>query len=218
MSIRNFFRSKRSRQCDLVEVSVKIKADGSIEGIDKSFIVNSQKQATGEYVIECGENSNSQLFVSHLIPKSGFLAHIEAQDDKSIEVHAITLAAITGVKASLIIQDITYQSVLNGGNDISIEYTAGVTAGSEVVTVVGNKISIQIEDGVSTATQVKAAFDAEPAAIALATATISGVASDSQGIAAEANLAGGAVAALAGGKADCDIDLTFQWFKGNRIY
>lgn len=96
-------------------------------------------------------------------------------------------------QASLVVQDITYTSVAytTAANDITIEYVAGGTAGSEVVTVNGNAISIEIEDGVSTATQVKAAFDAEPAAVALATAAITGTAGDAQVAAAEANLAGG---------------------------
>lgn len=58
-----------------------------------------------------------------------------------------------------------------GGNDISITYTTGATAGNEVVTVVGKKISVQLESGVSTATQVKAKIDAKAEAAALVTVT-----------------------------------------------
>lgn len=84
--------------------------------------------------------------------------------------------------ATKVIQDITYTSVAKGtdGEAVTIAYTAGATAGSEVVTVVGNAISIQIESTVSTATQVKAKFDASAAAVALATAVITGTAGTAQ--------------------------------------
>lgn len=87
-----------------------------------------------------------------------------------------------GVKAFRAIQEITYTAVKAGsqGNSITIAYTTGATAGSEVVTVNGNAISIQISDGVSTATQVKAAFDLSAAAVALATAAITGTAGNAQ--------------------------------------
>ena len=45
-----------------------------------------------------------------------------------------------------------------GGNDISIEFLTGGTAGSEVVTVVAKKISVSMAGGVSTATQLKNAL------------------------------------------------------------
>lgn len=102
---------------------------------------------------------------------------------------------ITGIEstASLIIQDLTYTAVTAGfdGNDISIEYIGGGTAGAEVVTVDGSFIEIQIQSGVSTATEVKAAFDASAPAVALAACAISGTAGDAQVVAAETNLAGG---------------------------
>lgn len=94
---------------------------------------------------------------------------------------------------SVVVQDITYTSVAldEDANLISIEYTDGGTAGAEVVSVVDNAISIQIEDGVSTATEIKAAFDAEPAAVALATAAITGTAGDAQDAAVPVFLSGG---------------------------
>lgn len=87
-----------------------------------------------------------------------------------------------GVKAFRAIQDITYTAVKRGtqGNSITIEYADTATAGAETVVVNGNAILIGIEDGVSTATQVKAAFDAEPDAVALASAAITGTASNAQ--------------------------------------
>lgn len=53
------------------------------------------------------------------------------------------------------------------GNNITIALVAGGTAGAEVVTVSGSAISVQIESGVSTRTQVKTALDASAAALAL---------------------------------------------------
>lgn len=84
--------------------------------------------------------------------------------------------------AAKTIQDITYTSTHLGatGELVTIAYTAGATAGSEVVTVVNNAISIQIDSGNSTATQVKAKFDASAAATALATCTITGTAGTAQ--------------------------------------
>jgi len=107
---------------------------------------------------------------------------------------------ITGVKASRVIQDITYTAAsayAEFGNAVTIAYTAGAVAGAEVVTVVGYAITIQIATGVSTATQVKAKFDAKAEAVALATAAITGTAGTAQ-IAAVA-------IALTGGTGDIDI-------------
>ena len=98
-------------------------------------------------------------------------------------VGATNLAGGTDlVASSLVVQDITYTAVTAGaaGNSITMTYTAGGTAGSEVVSVAGTDIDIVIEDGVSTATEVKAAFDAKAEAIALATSAISGTAGTAQ--------------------------------------
>ena len=95
--------------------------------------------------------------------------------------------AITGAEqlAQLVEQDLTFDAKAGSGiagNLINILYTAGATAGSEVVTVVGNNIEVQIEDGVSSATQVKAALDSFGAAAALIDTTISGVGATAQDI------------------------------------
>jgi len=60
------------------------------------------------------------------------------------------------------------------GNSITYTFTGGATAGAEVVTVSGTAITIQVESGVSTATQVKTAYDLVTAATALATCAIVG--------------------------------------------
>lgn len=103
------------------------------------------------------------------------------------------------VAGSLSIQDINYQAVATGtgGNAITIAYTTGAVAGAEVVTVVGNAISIQIASGVSTATQIKTAVDASAPAAALVTTAIYGVASNKQTApVSPTNLAGGSASGL----------------------
>lgn len=57
------------------------------------------------------------------------------------------------------------------GNNITLTYTTGATAGAEVVTVSGTAISVQIESTVSTITQVRTAINASAAAAALVLAT-----------------------------------------------
>lgn len=104
---------------------------------------------------------------------------------------AMTLPA--GAAASAVIQDLTYTADAAGadGNLITIEYTDGATAGAEVVTVTGTAISVQIEDGVSTATQIKTAVDGDTGAAALVNVTISGTGSNAQTITSPTPLTGG---------------------------
>ena len=100
----------------------------------------------------------------------------------------------SGVKAAWVVQDLTYTaaSIGTAGNSITIAYTAGGTAGSEVVTVVGNAISVQIQSGVSTATQIRDAVLASAPATALVSVSISGTGSNTQTAPVSAtNLAGG---------------------------
>lgn len=107
-------------------------------------------------------------------------------------------ADVTPAQASLVKADLTFTAVAESsdGNDISIEFLDTGTAGAEVVTVTGTgtdkKISVSMEDGVSTGTQMKAALDASAAAVALITTTISGTAGNAQAAFAEDNLEGGA--------------------------
>lgn len=97
------------------------------------------------------------------------------------------------VKASVVIDDITYTAVNGGsqGNAITIEYVDTVLAGAETAVVTGNAILVNLEDGVSTATQVSAAIGASAAALLLVSRVITGTASDPQVITAATNLLGG---------------------------
>lgn len=83
----------------------------------------------------------------------------------------VTQSGSTGVFATKVTQGLTLTAVLMGsaGNTITIAFTGGATAGAEVVTVVGRAISVQIETGVSSITQVRTALNAAPAAAALVT-------------------------------------------------
>jgi hypothetical protein len=82
---------------------------------------------------------------------------VPAETAASQEKDEVTITAVAGLGAA--------------GNSITLAYTAGATAGAEVVSVTGNAISVQIETGVSTVTQVRTAINADAAAAALVTAT-----------------------------------------------
>lgn len=84
---------------------------------------------------------------------------------------------VQAVKAKVIAQGVTYTAKVFGvdGNGITITLVAGGTAGAEVVTVSGKAISVEIEDGVTTQTQLKTALEASvPAAALLTIAVASG--------------------------------------------
>lgn len=111
-----------------------------------------------------------------------------------------TVVVLSGSVASLVLQDITYVSAgtLYSPSGITIAYITGGTAGSEVVTVTGPAISVQIQSGVSTATQVLAALNASVAALALITPSISGTAGHAQVAVDATSLSGGTPAAPRG--------------------
>jgi hypothetical protein len=92
---------------------------------------------------------------------------------------------------SVVIQDLTYTET-SLGDLISISYVNGGLAGFETVTVTNNTlITVQIQDGISTATQIKAAVDANYIAHRLATVAISGTGSNAQVTVNAAQLSGG---------------------------
>ncbi len=108
-------------------------------------------------------------------------------------------ADVTPAAASLVKGDLTFTAISESsdGNDISIEFLDTGSAGAEVVTVTGTgtdkKISVSMEAGVSTATQLKAALDASEDAADLITTTIaSGQGAVGQAAFVEDNLEAGA--------------------------
>lgn len=70
--------------------------------------------------------------------------------------------------------DLTFEAIASGsgGNSITVQYTAGATAGSEIVAVATNAITVQIATGVSTASQVLTALQGSTDAMALITARL----------------------------------------------
>lgn len=135
--------------------------------------------------------------IAHILVLGGKLQHSAAP---TFSANVATLAYVVPAEtaASLIVQDLTYTAVADlgsGGNSITIAYVAGGTAGTEVVTVTGNAISVSIEDGVSTATQIRTKINASAAAVALVSCAISGTGSTVQVAATATALAGG----IAGG-------------------
>lgn len=126
--------------------------------------------------------------------QTGTFTAAPAESD-TVTINGVDITFIDEVAHS-VIQDLTFSAVSAGsaGNSISITYTAGATAGSEMVTVVGSDISVQIEDTVSTATQVKDAIDNDVSASALVSVAISGTGSNAQTIQSQTFLSGGQTA------------------------
>lgn len=121
--------------------------------------------------------------------ESDFFTLIISSDYSDADITA-SLAALT------VNGDLTFTAVIGGSsqNEITVALVNddAVTAGNEVIEVDGLDIVIKIDSGVSTATQIKAAFDASEDATALASCSIV-AAQDAmtQAAAAEAPLAGG---------------------------
>lgn len=95
-------------------------------------------------------------------------------------------AAIDGTPAAAALVDITVSGT--GTNVQAVQAQTALlggaaaigAAGSEVVTVLSNAITVKLQSGVSTATQVKAAVEASAAAMALVSVAISGTGSNAQ--------------------------------------
>lgn len=105
---------------------------------------------------------------------------------------------IGATAATLTVQDLKYTSILllgAEGNALSIEYLSGGTAGSEQVTYKAGLISVKIEDGVSTADQIKTAVENSIDASRFVSVTVTGTGSNAQSIAASAPFTAGANAA-----------------------
>jgi len=125
-------------------------------------------------------------------------SHIQ---NRLLKIEDIFPVRVSEVLASLIEQDLTFTAKAGTGeqgNLINIIYVAGAVAGAEVVTVVGNNIEVQIEDGVSDATQIKAALDGEPLALATITTSISGVGANPQSVFTPAKFLAGGVTEIPG--------------------
>lgn len=105
------------------------------------------------------------------------------------------------VSATIVIGDLTFTALPGvDGNDLSIELLNDVSAGEETAHLVGDKITIKIQSGTSTATQIKAAFD-DSVSIAdrgVTCAIAMGQGAVAQTAAAEDDFAGGIDSTIAG--------------------
>lgn len=104
------------------------------------------------------------------------------------------VVSIAGVKASLKIEDILYTAKNEGvaGNAITITYVDDGTAGSETVGVVGTAITVHMDAGASTATQISTAVGLSAPAMALIDKVVdAGDGGDVQAAHTVQNLAGG---------------------------
>lgn len=188
-------RTLKSRQIGMVQTFHLISGTAGTpadSGYDRAFVDSVTDNGTGSYTIDFKQAARQNLHIAGIVAVTpGAILSVSAIDKDSV---TITSNSNAGVEASLVVQDITYTARVPGtdGNSITIAYTAGGTAGSEVVSVTGTAISVQIETAVSTATQVLAKVVASPAAMALVSASISGTAGDAQVAAVAAPLAGGA--------------------------
>ncbi len=110
-----------------------------------------------------------------------------------LQVTMDNVTPYAGVSSTLTEQDLTFtfNNPESGTNAFTLEYTPGATAGSEVVSLSGSDIVVQIEDGVSTASQIKTAMEAVPQIAANLTITISGVGSNPQDVFGPVNFSGG---------------------------
>ena len=83
---------------------------------------------------------------------------------------------------SVTFQDILFKNKADVQNLITINYTGGGTAGSEVVTIGGGgyTINVQIQNGVSTAAQIKKKIENDPSANQLVELKITGDSSSAQ--------------------------------------
>lgn len=110
-----------------------------------------------------------------------------------VNISMDSVTPYVGLVSSLVFQDLTFTfNDPYDNNYYTLEYTPGGTAGSEVVYISGSTIEVQIDSGVSTAAQIKAALEAIPQFNSAVTIAISGVGSNTQVVAGPTNFTGGA--------------------------
>ncbi len=133
--------------------------------------------------------------------ESDFFTILVSSDFSDEEIGSSEGETVAEVKSFLKIQDILYTSKLVGvaGNDITINYNSGGTAGSEGVSVATHAITVTMEDGVSTAAQIATAIgNYAPANALVGTAVDSGDESDKQAVFGSAVTLGGGVDPVSG--------------------
>ncbi len=106
--------------------------------------------------------------------------------------------SVAAIKASVTFGDLKFEAQTAGaeGNEFSVRLITGGTAGAESVHELDGAITVKIQSGVSTATQIKAAFDASDQNAEVA-CTIPGTGANAQVIGSVKPLTGGADATSA---------------------
>lgn len=157
-------------------------------GMSKVFVLLANDLDLSEMLAEHG-----QEFFTLLVARGtgGFVdADVEVVEGDAAE------------KASITVGDITFEAVLAGvdGNDLSIELLDEVDdAGEEVAHLVGDKITVLMKDGASTADQIAAAIEESVSVSAVITATVAmGQGAVAQAAAAEDDFTGGLDATAVG--------------------
>lgn len=99
---------------------------------------------------------------------------------------------LAAAAAAVVVQDLTFAADATGtaANGKTISYTTGATAGAEVVAVTSGNVSVQISNGVSTATQIETALNAAAAFTGTYNVTVTGTGSTAQKTVNAAPLAG----------------------------
>lgn len=100
------------------------------------------------------------------------VAHPEQKKRTELFTKATTKLTQAARYRSKDIQGITYKTRRDVVTTVTVTYTSGGTAGSEVVTVVGTNITVQLQVGVSTANNVRNAIENSSAALALVSVSV----------------------------------------------
>lgn len=139
------------------DITVQLKNDGtSTNALIKAAVAASGPAAA---LVTCASDGLALSFVPTTAMAASFLS---------------LAGGTAAVASSLILQDLTFASNVTGvsHNGDTITYTIGAVAGSEVVSGTSAALSVQISNGVSTATQIKAAIDATSNIAAKASGTV----------------------------------------------
>lgn len=105
----------------------------------------------------------------------------EARYAVGLNVSMDAVTPYAGVQSTLTIQDLTFVFNAPGDNNgFTVEYVDDGTAGAETLSVLGQAVTVHMQSGVSTATNIKDAFDATPNVFTAITTTVTGVGSNPQ--------------------------------------
>ena len=127
-----------------------------------------------------------------------------------INVSMDNVTGYAGTVSSLVVQDLTISFTLIGDNNsYQIEYLDDVIAGSETASLAGQLITVHMDSGASTATQIKTAIEANFTLNANLTITVSGVGSNTQTAFAATNFLNGTnPATVKAAYFDGDVEIT----------